>query len=51
MYKFGLNHSLNNKVMDLYLTVCWRDWRMSLNILLYFQRGVVECLPILSCIS
>ena len=23
--KFGLNHSLDNKVMDLYLTVCQRD--------------------------
>ena len=43
-YKFGLNHGIDNKVMNLYLTVCQRVWSTSQIILLYFQRGVVKCL-------
>ena len=42
-YKYGWNHSLDNKVMNLCLRVSWRMWSMSQIILLYFQRGVVKC--------
>ena len=40
--KYGLNHSLDNKVMNLYLRVsqCMRS--TSQVILLYFHRGVVK---------
>ena len=26
---YGWNCTLDNKIMNLYLTVCWREWRMS----------------------
>ena len=43
LYKYGLNQSINdNKVMKLYLTLCWRVRRMWQIPLLYFQRGVVK---------
>ena len=42
LYKYGWNHSLDNKVMNLYLRVSLRKWSTSQIILLYFQRGVVK---------
>ena len=42
-YKYGWNHSLDNKVMKLCLRVSLRMRRTSQIILLYFQRGVVKC--------
>ena len=44
LYKYELYRSLDNKVMNLYLTVCWRVGRTSHTFLLYFQRGVVKCI-------
>ena len=43
--KYGWNHSLDNKVMNFYLTVSLSPpmWSTSPLILLYFQRGVVKC--------
>ena len=43
LYKYGWNHRLDNKVMNLYLTVTQRMRTTSQIILLYFQRGVVKC--------
>ena len=43
LYKYGWNHSLNNKVMTVWLTVCRRVRSTAQIILLYFQRGVVKC--------
>ena len=43
LYKYGWNHSLNNKVMNVCLTMCQRVRSTSQIILLYFQRGVVKC--------
>ena len=42
-YKYGLNHNLDNKVMNLYLRVSLRMRSTSQIILLYFQRGVIKC--------
>ena len=39
--KYGWDHDLAYKVMNLNLTVCQRVWRTSQFILLYFQR--VKC--------
>ena len=44
LYKYGWNHSLDNKVMNLYFTVYQHVKNMSQIILLYFQRKVVKCL-------
>ena len=30
LYKYGWNRSLDNKFMNLYLTVCWPEWRTSI---------------------
>ena len=43
MYKYGLNRSLDNKVMNLYVTACQRLRHTSHAFLLYFSRGVVKC--------
>ena len=43
LFKYGWNHSLDNKVMNLYLTVSQSVQSMSQIILLYFQRWVVLC--------
>ena len=42
-YKYGLHHSLDNKVMNLYLRVSQCMLSRSQMILLYFQRGMVKC--------
>ena len=42
-YKYGWSHSSDDKVMNLYLTVCQYVQSTSQIILLYFQRGVVKC--------
>ena len=42
-YKYGWIHSLDNKVMNLYLRVSLRLPSTSLIILLYFQTRVVKC--------
>ena len=42
-HKYGRNHSLDIKVMKLYLRVSLRMRSTSQIILLYFQRGVVKC--------
>ena len=44
LYKYELYRSLDNKVMNLYLTVCRRVRRTSHTFLLYFPRGVVKCI-------
>ena len=46
LYKYELYRSLDNKVMNLYLTVCRRVRRTSHTFLLYFPRGVVKLLSI-----
>ena len=43
LYKYGWNHSLNNKVMNVCLTMCQRVRSTSQIILPYCQRGVVKC--------
>ena len=43
LYKYGWNQRLDNKAMNLYLTVSQRMRSTSQIILLYFQRGVVKC--------
>ena len=43
LYKYGLNCSLDNKVINLYLTVGRRVRRTSHTFLLYFPRGMVKC--------
>ena len=43
LYKYELYRSLDNKVMNLYLTVCRRVRRTSHTFLLYFPTGVVKC--------
>ena len=47
-YKFGWNHSLNSKVMNLNLTMCQCVQITSQIILLSFQNGVVNGLSIRS---
>ena len=44
LYKYELYHSLDNTVMNLYLTVCRGVRRKSHMFLLYFPRGVVKCI-------
>ena len=44
LYKYELYRSLDNKVMNLYLTVFKRVRRTSHTFLLYFPRGVVKCI-------
>ena len=43
LYKYGWNHSLNNKAMNVCFTVCQRVQSTSQIILLNFQRGMVKC--------
>ena len=43
LYKYGWNHTLNNKVMNVCLTMCQRVRSTTQIILPYFQRGVVKC--------
>ena len=42
LYKYGWNHSLDNKVMNLYMTVYQRVWIKSQILLQHFQRKVVQ---------
>ena len=44
LYKYELYRSLDNKVMNLYLTVCRRVRRTSHAFMLYFPTGVVKCI-------
>ena len=43
LYKYGWNHTLNNKVINVCLTMCQRVRSTTQIILPYFQRGVVKC--------